>query len=241
MMHRLRLLRFPIFLTAFLTGGSLAAQTATWTNAGADNSFSNAANWSPASIPGTGAALVLTTSDLLGLDLGTAYTAGSITVDPGLTASIAPAGAETLTLTGGLTLFGGSTLELTLPFLVSGTQSWALNSGTLTTSAALNFTAGTATVALGSGATFVFGAAAANPDWLGTLAFTGTAGATSLSVTGAGLTAQNLSRITVNGQPVQLAGGYLVAIPEPSTYVTILGLAALAIAARKHRTANRLF
>lgn len=233
-------------LTHLLSLGILAALPAlvsaqsVWTNSGGDFSFSNPANWSGNAVPVDGADLSIATDDLLGLDHGGHFAANSLAIAAGYTGLFLPASAETLSVgAGGIANLGlGADFQLTL--LAVSTQTWELGAGTFTLGNTFDVTAGTAlTINVGSGATFLFAMGTLNPDWNGTINFTGAINAATLRVTGAGFTEQNLSRITIDGLQAQLVGDHLssaAAIPEPSTYAMMAGVAALVIAARRRFT-----
>ncbi|WP_438479231.1 PEP-CTERM sorting domain-containing protein [Oleiharenicola lentus] len=228
-----------ISLASLLALPALVSAQSVWTNAAADFSFSNPANWAGNAVPASGADLSLAISDLVGLDNGGNFAANSLTIQSGISGMFVSASAETLTLgAGGISNLGlGVDFQSTL--LTTATQTWNVGDGTFTIGNTFDVTTGsTLTINVGSGATFLFAMGQPNPDWNGFINFVGSVSTASLRVTGAGFTTQNLSRITIDGAEAQLVGDQLSAvsaIPEPSTYAMMAGVAALVLAAARRK------
>ena len=115
-------LLFAIFLAAFPF--TAPAVTRSWSGGGADDNFSNPANWSPVGAPLDGDSLVFpagTVADTVNNNL-TGRSFASISIQKGLTLT-----GSAFTLTGGLTVNGGlgavravmSPLIQILPWLVT--------------------------------------------------------------------------------------------------------------------------
>ncbi len=230
------LIRFRLAALTALLPVTLSAQSAIWTNAGGDFSFSNSANWSPSGSPGWGANLVLATDDFVGLDVGGDFLANSLTIASGVSGWFLPAGVETLSLGTGGIVNDGLGVKFDLPVLAVSSQHWHLGGGALTLGSNFNVLAGSAlTITLNEGAMFDFGMHSADPTWEGTINFVGDVTGATIAVSGLGFSLENLSQITINGGAVQFNDGMInSAVPEPSTY-GLFAAACLGFAAYRRR------
>jgi hypothetical protein len=210
----------------FLGAGHIAHAQFIWTNAGGSFALSDPTNWLGGVAPGNGADLAIASNDPLGLDMGSPFTAHSLTINSSYLATVAPFGSETLLIgAGGITNLGnGADFQLGLTALNS--QLWSVGTGTFTLEQSFEIQSGILTVSLGTGGMFAFANnSGLNPTWAGTLAFTGDISATSIAASDLSLSAQNIGNITIGGNPAALVNGYLVAapsnpgaVPEPSSY-----------------------
>lgn len=216
----------------------LASAQLTWTNAGGDYLFSNSANWAGNAVPTDGANISLASSDFVGLDNGGNFHATSLTIQSGVSGAFLAAGAETLSLgSGGITNLG-SGIDFQVGLNVTTSQTWHLGSGTFLLNNLFGIASGAVlTIDVGSGAWFDFAMSGDNPDWLGSINFTGDLSGASLFANGTGFTTQNLGQITLDGVAAQLDGNRFItgaapttAVPEPSTYALTAGVALLALA-----------
>lgn len=246
----MKLLSTPILLLGALlslTSSHMLAQ-ATWTDATGSSLFSDSLNWSSGTMPANGDALTLASSDPLAIDTGSAFSTGGITINAGISGDITALSGETLTIgTEGIVNLGNG-LDLEIPTLADASQTWVLGNGQLIIANSFEVLSGVVTIDLTSSGTVTFAMNDSNPNWSGSLAFLGTIGATSIAVSGTGLTADNIADITINGNAVELVNGYLVAVaaaeisavPEPSAYGIIAGLTCAGLLAlRRFRRAQK--
>jgi len=189
-----------------------------------------------------------------GVVQGTDFSASAISG----TGSFTQTGAGTTTLNvantySGLTTVNAGTLNLGIANAVknSATNAIVLGGGTLQSDfsqnlnlATLSLTAGTAsTLDLSTGGTFVF-ADSHSATWGSgsTLSIVGTFTSTSVrfGTSGGGLTSGQLADITINGSAATIdSSGFLAtAVPEPSTFAILLGVAVLGLGAHRRRRAS---
>ena len=212
----------------FLAAAHLAQAQFVWTNASGNYALSDSTNWLLGVAPTDGSSLIIGSSDPLGVDTGTSFNALSLQVLPGFAAMIAPFSGETFGIGGGGLVDDGLGLDFAISLNLLGTQSWLIDSGSVLLEQALSVGPGTVTINLASGTSFTFGnSSGLNPDWLGTINFTGAIDTNTIAASSLSLSSQNLSHITINGNAVTLVDGYLQvaaaspapsAVPEPSSY-----------------------
>ncbi len=159
-------------------------------------------------------------------------------------------GAGTLTLggandfSGGLVINGG-TVALGASDILAGVGGLTLAGGTFAagtftdTLGALTLGAGINTITLGAGAALAFADSSAISWGANTLSVAGTfldGASIRFGDSASGLSGAQLAAITVNGQAVSINSlGYLTAIPEPSAFALLAGLAGLGCAATRRR------
>jgi hypothetical protein len=211
----------------FLGAGCIAHAQFIWTNAGGSFALSDPTNWLGGLAPSSGANLVIASNDPLGLDTGGPFTVHGLTINPSYTATIAPFGSETLLIGAGGVTNTGNGADFQLGFTALNSQLWSVGTGTFTLEQSFEIQSGLLTVSLGAGGKFDFAnTSGLTPTWAGTLAFTGDISSTSIAASALSLSAQNIGKITIDGNPASLVNGYLVAagpnnpgaVPEPSTY-----------------------
>lgn len=245
---KLTSIRHLVYAGLFLAAGCIAHAQFIWTNAGGSFALSDPTNWLGGVAPSNGANLVVASNDPLGIDTGGPFTAHSLTINSGFAATIAPFGSETLLIgNGGVTNFGtGVDFQLGLTALTS--QFWSVGTGTFTLEQSFEVQSGILTVFLGTGGMFDFAnTSGLTPTWAGMLAFTGNISSTSIAASELSLSAQNIGRITIDGNPAALVNGFLVAVPsnpgavpEPSTYGLVAMSALICLASCRRLARNRV-
>jgi len=128
--------RHAIVLTVgLLAAGSAHAQW-TWTGGGANDNWTNTANWNPASVPASGANVSFPGGSTP--IVNTAVTVGTITKTGGGAATISASGGNSLTINGGITRNGG-TLNISAPIVIgTANEPWSFGAGTHTFSGAIS-------------------------------------------------------------------------------------------------------
>ncbi len=216
---------YKYLFLSFLPAAAFAQSQ--WLDLSSDSSFSNPANWSPSVVPASNSNLLIGVSGTLGFDSGGSYTASSITVSPGVSSIFAPSGPESLILgSGGITLGSGSALSFQLPVQTSASSAWSIGAASVTFSNLFEIRPGTVSLNISNGGSINF-EGPSSPAWTGTLAITGSG---SFSITAIGFDSNNVDNVTINGSPAMLDGDTLIAaIPEPGTFASLAGLAALVV------------
>ena len=138
--------KLPLFTAILLAAASPLPAATTWTNGGADSSWSNPANWSngvPDSSPVGGAVIIGTTptDNLLGIDTGVVpnHIYSLAITSPGTSLMFVAAGVEQLGVLTDVTVPSAMTVDFNLPFASVAGAAAALN---YATGAGLNFNAG---------------------------------------------------------------------------------------------------
>jgi hypothetical protein len=255
-------LRAALVLLAAAMPGPLAAQTV-WNDSGFDASWSNSTNWSNG-IPSTSTAVQIGAQPslgLIGIDTGSiANTIGSLSFNNTLTDAFAivPLGIETLTVTGAISNQSSITPSFQIQLEAGGNSTW---SGPLSYESIVNI--GTRSVTLAGAHVFAASSSITfdinSPSAYGRFIVSGSAslaGATlSIGGTYAGLagdsfdlTTGNFSGATIGSLPALTSGlawntsaflsdGVLSvsAIPEPSTWASLCGLATLGFVSTRRR------
>lgn len=169
----------------------------------------------------------------------------------GGTTAITKVGNGTLTLSGGNTFTGDTTisagtLALGANDVLANTSTIKLNGGTLAagtftdTLGTLNLTANSS-ITLGSGGSLIFADSSSLSSAWGsfTLSIAGSyvdGSSIRFGTSNTGLTSAQLALININGQSAVIdSNGYLSAVPEPSTWAALAGLSGLAFAAGRRR------
>lgn len=198
----------------------LSYAQATWTNSTDDEPqpISVGANWSTGVLPSAGSAIIIGVSSWLGFD--SSLSVSTLTLSPGVSTQFIPLGSDTVTIgSGGLVLGAGSNVSFDLPVISSANSTWSIGGASVAFRAAFDISAGTVSLNLSNGGLVNF-ASSVLPNWVGTLAITGTG---NFSVSASAFAPANLDKVTINGNPVQLSGGQLVAIPEPASFAALAG------------------
>ncbi len=254
--------RVQLALLVFSGLAPLSAQTV-WNDAGLDASWSNSANWSNG-VPSTATAVQIGTQPslgLIGIDTGNVTnTIATLSFNNTLSDdfAIVPLGIETLTVTGAITNNSSITPSFQIQLEAGGNATW---SGSFSYESIVNI--GTRSVTL-SGSHAFTAASSLNFDINGTASYGRLLGSGSVSLAGAtisiggtyaglagdsfDLTTGDFSGATLGSLPTLgsglawntsafLSDGILSvsAIPEPSTWAALCGLAVLSFSGRRRR------
>ncbi|MFA6286508.1 MAG: autotransporter-associated beta strand repeat-containing protein [Opitutaceae bacterium] len=241
--------------TVTITGGAISSFTLT--NAGSGFTGATTVNLTTTGSTGAAATAILSSLTLN----GTANTIGgagnlvinAIVADGASSGGFTKTGAGTVTLNGantytGNTAISAGTLTLGAADRIADTSNLVMSGGTLATGG-FSETLGTltlsanSTIDLGAGTSALVFSDSSGTTWGSsiTLSFVNfTAGTDTIRIgtTSGGLTGAQLAEITINGSAATIdSGGFLaIAIPEPSTYAAILGIAVLGFVAFRRRS-----